>query len=99
METSKPFLQKRIFWDVDFESIDYQSKGSWVIERVFERGDVDDIRQVRRFYGDQKVIDSLTQAKWLRYDIFVFVKNIFNLKAIDFRCYMLKQSKEIPWTY
>ena len=99
METSKPLLQKRIFWDVDFDTINYQKNGSWVIERVFERGDVTDIRQIRRFYGDEKVVDSLTKAKWLRYDIFVFVKNIFNLNANDFRCYTSKQSNEVPWTY
>jgi len=45
---SKPVFNKRIFWDVDFESIDYDAKANFVIERVFERGDVDDIRQCRR---------------------------------------------------
>jgi hypothetical protein len=95
----KPELNKRIFWDTDFSKIDYNKSWQSVIERVFERGDVEDIRQVRRYYGDDKVIASLTGAKWLRYDIFVFCKNLFNLKAKDFRCYILKQSKEIPWQY
>jgi hypothetical protein len=95
----KPELNKRIFWDTDFSKIDYDKSWQSIIERVFERGDVEDIRQVRSYYGDEKVIDSLTKAKWLRYDIFVFCKNLFNLKANDFRCYILKQSKEIPWLY
>jgi hypothetical protein len=99
MQKAKPILEKKIFWDVDFAKIDYDKYPAWVIERVFERGDVDDIRQVRSYYGDEKVIASLTKAKWLRYDIFVFCKNLFNLKANDFRCYILKQSKEIPWLY
>jgi hypothetical protein len=99
MQKAKPILERRIFWGTDFSKIDYDKSWQSVIERVFERGDVEDIRQVRSYYGDEKVIDSLTKAKWLRYDIFVFCKNLFNLKANDFRCYILKQSKEIPWLY
>lgn len=44
----KPIFAKRIFWDVNFEQIDYDAKANFVIERVFERGDVEDIRQCRR---------------------------------------------------
>jgi len=35
-EKAKPIFEKRIFWDVDFEMIDYDSKANFVIERVFE---------------------------------------------------------------
>jgi hypothetical protein len=41
METKpKPIFNKRIFWDVVFENIDYDAKANFVIERVFERGNV-----------------------------------------------------------
>jgi hypothetical protein len=40
----KPIFNKRIFWDVVFEKINYDTKANFVIERVFERGDVEDIR-------------------------------------------------------
>ena len=99
MQQEKPILQKRIFWDVDFDKIDYRKKYAFVIERVFERGDVDDIRQVRRFYGDELIKKTLQNAKWLRYDIFVFTKNLFELNSENFRCYISRQSSQIPWTY
>ena len=47
----KPNFDPRIFWDVDMENVDIDEKASFVIERVFERGDVEDIRQCRRYYG------------------------------------------------
>jgi len=62
---NKPVFQKRIFWDVDFEKIDYDAKANFVIERVFERGDVEDIRQCRRYYGDEKVSEALLNTKYL----------------------------------
>ena len=47
----KQIFNKCIFWDVAFEKIDYEAKANFVIERVFERGDVEDIRNCRRYYG------------------------------------------------
>lgn len=69
---SYPILDKKLFWNADFSKIDYDKSYRSIIERLFERGDVEDIRQVRRYYGDEKVKWVLTNAKWLRYDIFVF---------------------------
>jgi hypothetical protein len=46
MDTQKkPLFDKRIFWDVDFENLDYDAQASFIIMRVFDRGDVEDIRQ------------------------------------------------------
>lgn len=53
-QKKKPVYQKRIFWDVNFEQLDYDAKANFVIERVFERGDVEDIRQWRRYYMGMK---------------------------------------------
>ncbi|MDZ4795937.1 MAG: hypothetical protein SGI83_16780 [Bacteroidota bacterium] len=37
-EKVNPIFNKRIFWDVVFENINYNSKANFVLERVFERG-------------------------------------------------------------
>jgi len=36
----KPQFQRRIFWDVNFDSLDYDKYADFVIERVFDRGDI-----------------------------------------------------------
>jgi hypothetical protein len=38
LKKEKPIFMKSLFWDVEFEKIDYEKRASWVIERVFERG-------------------------------------------------------------
>ncbi len=91
MEKPKPIFEKRIFWDVDFEKIDYDAKANFVIERVFERGDVEDIRQCRRYYGDEKVTEALLKAKYLPLHTTYFVSAIFNIPIDNFRCYKLRQ--------
>ena len=89
---SKPIFNKRIFWDVVFENIDYDAKANFVIERVFERGDVDDIRNCRRYYGDEKVTKALLNAKFLPEITMYLASAVINKPLKDFRCYILRQS-------
>ena len=87
----KPIFNKRIFWDVNFEQIDYDAKANFVIERVFARGDVDDIRQCRRYYGDEKVTSTLLNAKYLPLHTIHFASAIIDKPLNEFRCYILRQ--------
>lgn len=87
----KPEFNKRIFWDVNFEQIDYDAKANFVIERVFERGDVEDIRQCRRYYGDEKVTEALLNAKYLPLHTIHFASAVLNKPIEEFRCYTLRQ--------
>jgi hypothetical protein len=62
----KPISNKRIFWDVISESIDYDAKANFEIERVFERGDVPDIRNCFKHHGVEKVTEALLNTKFYR---------------------------------
>src|SRR5674476_766003 len=88
---AKPKFEKRIFWDVNFEQIDYNAKANFVIERVFERGDVEDIRQCRRYYGDEKVTEALLQAKYLPEHRIHLASAVIDKPLNEFRCYILRQ--------
>jgi len=90
-EKAKPIFHKRIFWDVDFEKLDYDLRANFVIERVFERGDVDDIRNCRRYYGDEKVTEALLNAKFLPETLMHLASAVINRPLKDFRCYTLRQ--------
>ena len=90
-ELNKPVFAKRIFWDVNFEALDYDKKASFVIERVFERGDVEDIRQCRRYYGDERVTEALLNAKFLSLHTTYLAAAVIDRPLTDFRCYKPKQ--------
>lgn len=98
-EKSKPVFHKRIFWDVDFENIDYDSKYKFVIERVFERGDVEDIRNCRRYYGDAKVSEVLLSTKFLPETRMYLASAVINKPVSEFRCYKLRQSNPTLFPY
>ncbi|MFA5419690.1 MAG: hypothetical protein WC341_14660 [Bacteroidales bacterium] len=90
-QKNKPIFNRRIFWDVNFDLIDYDAKASFVIERVFERGDVDDIRQCRRYYGDELVTEVLLKAKFLPEHRIHLASAVIDKPIESFRCYTLRQ--------
>jgi hypothetical protein len=88
-----------MFWDVDFDKIDYDAKAAWVIVRVFERGDVPDIRNCRRYYGDEKIGEVLTSQRWLRKQTVYLASAVLLNKLTDFKCYNIAQSNPAHWNY
>ena len=99
MSTTPPAFDRRIFWDVDYDRMDLDAKWRFVIERVFERGDVDDIRQCRRYYGDEKVRTALLEAKFLPEQTIYFASAIVAEPLERFQCYTNKRSRPGPYPY
>ena len=98
-DKDRPQFNRRIFWHVDFERLDYDAKASFVIERVFERGDVPDIRACRRYYGDEKIREVLTKAKWLSLQTICLACAVLDNELTDYRCYNTAQSNPEHWKY
>ena len=95
----KPIFERRIFWDVNFDKLDYDAKANFVIELVFERGDVDDIRQCRRYYGDEKVTTALLNAKYLSERTIYLAAAVTGKELNEFRCYKLRLSNPALYQY
>ena len=95
----KPIFNKRIFWDVVFDNINYETKANFVIERVFERGDVEDVRNCIRHYGIEKVTSTLLNAKFLPETRMYLASAVINKPLKDFRCYVLRQLNPTLFPY
>ena len=56
--SNKPDLtkfSKTLFWDTTFDRIDFTAHSRYVINRVFERGNEEEIQEVIRFYGIETI--------------------------------------------
>ncbi len=95
----RPYFDPRIFWDVDHTKMDYELRANFIIERVFERGDVEDIRWCRRFYGDERIGTALTKAKWLSIKTIHLAAAVLDKELNEFRCYNIAQSDPNYFTY
>lgn len=94
-----PQFSKRIFWDVNFELLDFDLKSKFIIERVFERGDVPDIRACRRYYGDAAIRQALTESKWLSLRTVYLASAILGNELTEYRCYNTAQLNPELWRY
>lgn len=48
-------IRKILFWDTDINKIDWQKQYKSVIQRVFERGNDQEKKEILNFYGKEKV--------------------------------------------
>jgi hypothetical protein len=92
MSKPQPIFDRRIFWDVDFDKLDYDGKSGFIIERVFERGDVEDIRNCRRYYGDERIREVLLNTRFLPEQRIHLASAVLGEPLENFRCYILRQS-------
>jgi hypothetical protein len=55
--TPRPRIRKHLLWEYDWESFDFDRSAAVVIERVIERGNMEDWREMLRYYGVEKVLE------------------------------------------
>ncbi|MDR1880900.1 MAG: helix-turn-helix domain-containing protein [Tannerellaceae bacterium] len=53
-------INKTLFWETpSLDAINWQKNGNWVIQRTFEYGDQQEIEEIIRYYGHEKVSEVL----------------------------------------
>lgn len=87
MPKEKLLLDKRFFWDVDYEKINYDKNPGWIIVRIFERGDIADIKKLRRYYGDRLIREVIVKAKYIEIETLQYLSAIYQIPKHKFRCY------------
>lgn len=55
-------IPRFLFWDTNFDEIDWKNKYVAVIKRVFERGDEEAKIEIEKFYG-KELIKSVLDSK------------------------------------
>jgi antitoxin HigA-1 len=56
----KPNIRRILFWDIDFDRINWGAYKNAVVKRVLERGSTKEIDEIKRFYR-------LSEAEWKSY--------------------------------
>jgi len=79
-------LSQRLFWDVDPDATDERVHCRYVIQRVLERGSLEDIRATISHYTMPRVIAEAWQIRSLDPVTFAFAACLGNVKEETFRC-------------
>lgn len=79
-------LSKFAFWDIDLAKLDFERYVDFIIIRVFERGTIEDVNKVINYYGERRVIQSLTSATILLNRAVRLGEYLFGLSRHQFKC-------------
>lgn len=80
----KPQLNRATFWDTDFEALDYEQQDKAIIKRVFEYGTWEEILETTVFYGEDKIKETLIDAKALRFRCIALASIVLNIPKTHF---------------
>lgn len=95
----KPNINKGLFWDVDFDKLDYLINARFVIERVLTRGDLEDFKEIMRHYGKDNIRNEITKIRYLDKLTLNFCKIYFDLKEEELICCNTEPSIRELWNY
>ncbi len=80
-------LDKRLFWDVEVADIDADRHRRFIIQRVLERGSLEDIRSTIRHYGLSVFTSEAQRIRSLDSVTLAFAACLGNVGKETFRCY------------
>lgn len=98
VKSPKPDLPKRLFWEFDYDSFDWQRSYRTVIERVIEFGMPEELEIMIDFYGRARVVRALkADIPYLTNMGVETACTYFQLNKTELKCYTKKQSTKEHW--
>ena len=86
-----------LFWDVDRDTLDLTAHKKFIVQRVLERGNLDDWRLLKQCYTVDGVVSIAQQLRSLDPMALSFIACVGNIPRETFRCYTWKQSHPTHW--
>lgn len=82
----KIFLNKTLFWDVDYKNIDKEKNASFIVERVLNYGDEKDYKELKRVYGLLKIKKIAKEINYINKKNINFWSIMFDIPLKHFKC-------------
>jgi hypothetical protein len=94
-----PNLDPKFFWEFIFDKINWERSYKMVIARIIERGSQDEIDEIIRFYGREKVITAVRDEIYFlpNYAIEDALKFFPELTKEEMYCYLNRKDKPYHW--
>lgn len=92
---------KNIFWDADIEKIDPKKHQNYIIERILEYGNREQVIWMLNFYDKNKIIEILKSSRQLSEKSANFWANYFNLSYEEIKCLSkpFQETQKAYWPY
>ena len=90
-------VRPSLLWEYDLEKFDWQQMRNEVVQRVLERGRMDDFYAILNLYGMEGVKAALREIPYMNDKDMNFACVAFDLRKEELKCYTKKQSIPLLW--
>ena len=90
-------VRPSLLWEFDLEKFDWQQMRNEVVQRVLERGRMDDFYAILNLYGLEGVKAALREIPYMNDKDMNFACVAFDLRKEELKCYTRKQSIPQHW--
>lgn len=91
-------ISRQIFWDTDYEGIDWEANSRFVIERVLMFGTLDDWKIIKTKFGICRIIEEMKQSRELDPKSMNFLSELYMVPKNEFKCFTQKQFSQRHWS-
>lgn len=91
-------IRKSLLWEYETDKIDWHQMRNIIVQRVIERGRMNDFYAILNMYGLQGVTEAIKQIHFLNSKDLAFVCSVFDIKKEGLKCYTKKQLKNQLWS-
>jgi hypothetical protein len=92
-------LSSHLFWDVDRTKLDIQKNRNFIISRIFDRGDLNDLKAILNIYDIEIIKNEIIKAGFLDKKTINWVSNFLKIPKTKFLCYKKMQSSQVHWSF
>ncbi|WP_456314832.1 DUF6922 domain-containing protein [Pseudomonas shirazensis] len=91
-------MDRLFFWDFDIDAMEFKKAYKAIIARIIERGGQDEIDEIVRFYGHEKIIRTILEEIYFlpNYAIDRALKFFPELQK-EMYCYLNRKDKPYHW--
>jgi hypothetical protein len=86
---------KRLFWDVDKENVDIRDHRSYIIRRIMDFGNMDDVSWMRNVYTPDEIIEVVKKSRGLSRKSAYFWSTYFNIPKEEVECLKMPYQKNL----
>lgn len=86
MKTNIPSKIKSLLWDIDISTIDLDKHYKFIIERVIEYGDIEEVKWMQSTFSKDQIIETLKTSKRISAKSGNFFAIKYNLSKEELEC-------------
>ncbi len=90
-------IRESLLWEYRKDDVDYGKMKNIIVQRVIERGRMNDFYAILNIYGVNEVKIIIKNLPYLNDKDIAFVCAVFDLRKENLKCYIKKQLQKQHW--